>query len=251
MNVNLLAIDEAHCISQWGNDFRPAYLNCSVLRELAPNAPMIALTATATEPVARDIVDNLQLTDVLVVKDSFSRDNIAYKVLWEEDKRYRLKELCGQTTKSTIVYVRSRRLAEETARYLNQIGCDATFFHGGVSQKEKKKRLADWMDDKVMIMVATNAFGMGVDKPNVGLVVHYQIPDSLENYFQESGRAGRDGNPAQAVVLTNKTDEGQVKNQFLSVLPDVAFIKMLYQKLNNYFQIPYGEGTDEIFGTTS
>lgn len=247
MNVNLIAIDEAHCISQWGHDFRPAYLECVRLRTLLPDTPIIALTATATKRVAQDIVTNLHFTNALVVKDSFSRPNIAFKVVWEEDKRYRLKQLCAKTDKSIIIYVRTRRLTQELAQFLNANSFTADYFHGGISKKEKQEKLNRWLSDKVKIMIATNAFGMGVDKPDVRLIVHYQIPDCLENYFQEAGRAGRDGEPAQAVLLTNKSDEGQLKNRFLGVLPNTAFLKKIYHKLNNYFQIAYGEGTDENY----
>jgi len=240
MNVNLLAIDEAHCISQWGTDFRPAYLECSILRKLQPEVPIIALSATATKRVAQDIIENLGIVEALEFKDSFSRNNIVYSVLQEEDKRYRLKELCFNSAGSGIIYVRSRRAAEELASFLSKNGITANYFHGGITTKEKEQRLKQWLQNTTRYMVATNAFGMGIDKPDVALVVHYDTPDSLENYFQESGRAGRDGNPAEAILLTNPADEARVKRQFLSVLPDVAFIKMLYNKLNNYFQIPYG-----------
>jgi len=247
MNVNLIAIDEAHCISHWGHDFRPAYLECSKIRALLPETPMIALTATATKQVVTDIIDNLKFIEPLVVKDSFSRKNISFKVFREEDKRYRLKLLCSKLERSAIVYVRTRRLTQEIAKYLNENKYAATFYHGGISKKEKEKKLNLWLQDKVKVMVATNAFGMGIDKPDVQLVVHYQIPDCLENYFQEAGRAGRDGNMAKAVLLTNKTDENLVQKQFLNVLPDTAFLKHIYNKLNNYFQVAYGEGKDVMF----
>ncbi|PHQ59567.1 MAG: recombinase RecQ [Maribacter sp.] len=247
MNVNLIAVDEAHCISQWGHDFRPAYLECSKLRALLPEAPMIALTATATTQVAHDITDNLKFIDPLLVKDSFVRKNIAFKVLREEDKKYRLKQLCSKVEKSAIVYVRTRRLAQELAQFLNANNCTTTFFHGGISKQEKEERLHLWLQNKVRIMIATNAFGMGIDKPDVELIVHYQIPDCLENYFQEAGRAGRNGAPAEAVLITNMNDHHQVKKQFLSVLPDTAFLKLVYNKLNNFFQISYGEGNDGTF----
>lgn len=247
MNVNLIAIDEAHCISQWGNDFRPAYLECAILRELAPKAPVIALTATATEAVVNDICGNLNLIEPLRVKDSFARDNISFNVFWDEDKNYRLKESIRACPSSIIIYVRNRRMTVEIANYLIQQGHTATFYHGGIGKKEKEGRLNDWLENKTKVMVATNAFGMGIDKADVGLVVHYQIPDSLENYFQEAGRAGRNGEPARAVMILNKNDESQVRKQFLGALPDVGFIKLLYNKLNNYFQIPFGEGSGETF----
>lgn len=245
MNVNLIAIDEAHCISQWGNDFRPSYLTCGILRDLAPQAPIIALTATATPKVANDIITNLKLLDPKVEKTSFARDNIAFTVRWDDDKNYQLKQLVSENKQSAIVYVRTRRLTIELANYLTQQNISSTFYHGGLTKVEKDTRLDNWLNDKARVMVATNAFGMGIDKPNVGLVVHYQIPDSIENYFQEAGRAGRNGEQAKAIILINKADEIQVEKQFLSGLPTVSFLKLLYNKLNNYFQISFGESSTE------
>ncbi|MFD0797871.1 ATP-dependent DNA helicase RecQ [Maribacter chungangensis] len=247
MNVNLLVIDEAHCISQWGHDFRPAYLKCSVLRELHPTVPFMALTATATAKVAEDIVTTLDLIAPLIQKDSFSRKNIAFKVRKEEDKQYWLKTYCNKLETSGIVYVRTRRLAEEVAAHLNSCNITATFYHGGITEREKKKKLEQWLENRTKIMVATNAFGMGIDKPDVALVVHYQIPDCLENYYQEAGRAGRDGAPAAAILITNKTDQAQVKKQFLDILPEVQYVKLVYNKLNNYLQIAYGEGSGNTY----
>ncbi|MEM8939870.1 MAG: ATP-dependent DNA helicase RecQ [Bacteroidota bacterium] len=241
MHVNMVAIDEAHCISQWGNDFRPAYLHCSILRELAPQSPLLALTATATPRVIEDIVQNLKLIPVKIFKDSFSRDNITLAVEHRENKRFRLKQILASNPSSAIVYVRSRKMSVQISDFLSQNGLSASFFHGGLSRIEKDSRLKQWLNNTIQIMVATNAFGMGVDKPDVRIVVHYQIPDSLESYFQEVGRAGRDGNISNAFMLTNKTDKGLAKQQFLASLPDATFLKQLYRKLNNFLQISYGE----------
>ena len=237
MNVNLIAIDEAHCISQWGNDFRPAYLECSILKELAPQTPTIALTATATPRVVDDIVENLELKEVRIFKDSFSRSNIAFKVRRSEDKLYQLKKYMGKIPGSGIVYVRSRKMSISLANFLINNGVSASFYHGGIPKSDKEEKLNRWLNGKDRVMVATNAFGMGVDKPDVRLVIHYQIPDSLESYFQEAGRAGRDGEPSTAIILTSKEDADRAKQQFLSTLPDVGFVKTVYSKLNNYFQI--------------
>ncbi len=247
MPVNLWAIDEAHCISQWGHDFRPAYLQCGVLRDLKPNVNIIALTATATKAVVKDIAGQLRLQNFRTFQDSFQRPNIAYSVLADENKNNRLYSLCKAVQKSGIVYTRTRRNTLEISTYLNKKGIPASFYHGGMSREDKATRLKAWMDNELKIIVATNAFGMGIDNPDVELVVHYQIPDCLENYFQEAGRAGRDGSVAQAALIFDPSDQQKAKAQFLDTIPDIAFLKLLYRKLNNFFQISYGEGKDQTF----
>ncbi|HAI44857.1 MAG TPA: RecQ family ATP-dependent DNA helicase [Maribacter sp.] len=247
MNVSMYVIDEAHCISQWGHDFRPAYLSCSILRELHPTPPMVALTATATKRVSEDIISSLELTYPLIIKDSFFRKNIGLEVQFTEDKRGFLKQHCQKVRHSAIIYVRSRRMAEELSKFLVNNNLSATFYHGGVDQAKKTERLNFWLKNKYKIMVATNAFGMGIDKPDVELVIHYQIPDSLENYFQEAGRAGRNGEFSKAIILTNTTDKVLVKRQFIEILPSVAQVKLIYKKLNTFFQIGFGEFTEAKF----
>lgn len=247
MNVNSIAVDEAHCISQWGHDFRPAYLNISVLRELHPEVPMMALTASATREVVKDIQEQLKLKSPKVFKDSLKRKNIAFKVLYAEDKMYRLRQLLNNKAESVIIYVRSRNATIDISRELVHYGYTAAAYHGGLSAKEKTSKLQKWLDEDVKVMVATNAFGMGIDKANVRHVVHLNLPESIESYFQEAGRAGRDLEPATATIITNNSDLPLLKNQFLKTLPDLEFTILVYKKLAAYFQIAYGEGQDQNY----
>lgn len=242
MEVSLIAVDEAHCISQWGNDFRPSYRNIAVLRELHPQVPVIALTATATAEVLEDTLVQLGMKNPAVFKDSFVRKNLSYQVRKEEDKLYRLENLLKNNAGSAIVYVRSRKDTVEISSQLNSLGISATYFHGGLATEDKNKKLKQWRNYEVSTMVATNAFGMGIDHPDVRFVIHLHIPYSPEDYFQESGRAGRDGEPATAALLYNDYDIQYVKNQYIASLPGPDDLKEIYRKLNSYFKISYGEG---------
>jgi len=252
MSVNLFAIDEAHCISQWGKDFRPAYKNIKVLRTLHPLVPFIALTATATPEVLEDTIVQLQLEEPSVFKSSFVRDNLSYQVIKEDDKLYRIEQYLKNNSDSSIVYVRSRKHAVEVSNQLNSLGISSNYFHGGITPEEKKIRLNDWLEGKKGVMVATNAFGMGIDNPNVRFVFHIQLPESLESYFQEAGRAGRDRNYSSAIILYNDYDKVLVKKQFIDSRPNTKEIKKLYRRLSNYFQVSYGEGeyTNHSFSFT-
>jgi len=247
MNVNLIAVDEAHCISQWGNDFRPAYKNITLLRELQPNANIIALTASATPNVVDDIIKELDFINPQVFKQSFKRDNLAYMVFETEDKFFKLEQILKKNPQASIIYARSRKHTFEINTYLENKGFKSTYYHGGLSNDEKENHVEEWFNNQKQIMVATNAFGMGIDKADVKTVIHVNLPDSIESYFQEAGRAGRNDEKAYAIILKNKGDEQRVKNQFLSVLPSVDFVKQVYRKLCNYFQISYGEGEFSTF----
>lgn len=242
MDVNLVAIDESHCISQWGHDFRPSYLHISMLRELKPEVNFIALTASATKPVIGDIISQLDLREPVIIKKSFERKNISYSVEHADDKLARLEKLLLEHKESAIVYVGSRRATVEISEYLKSRQISAAAFHGGITRKEKSLRLKEWLSGKNRIMVATGAFGMGIDKPNVRTVIHMQLPDSLENYFQEAGRAGRDGKFSQAVILMNSADIPLLKDRFIKNLPEIDFVRLIYRRLMSYFRIAYGEG---------
>jgi ATP-dependent DNA helicase RecQ len=247
LKVNLVAIDEAHCISEWGHDFRPSYRNIKVLKEIQPTVPFIALTATANRRVLIDISINLELSDQVLFQKSFFRKNLAYQIFKIEDKLSRLLQIFTKTKVPTIIYVNSRKKTLEIANFLNANNFKSTFYHAGLTVLEKKTAFNDWMSEKKTIMIATNAFGMGIDKSNVGLVIHYNLPNSTENYVQETGRAGRNEKKSFGVLFYNDHDLLLHKQQSESAIPTISEIKEVHKKLYQYFRIATGELLEDEF----
>jgi ATP-dependent DNA helicase RecQ len=245
--INLIAIDEAHCVSQWGHDFRPAYLKINILKKHFTKIPFLALTASATARVKDDVIQQLELTNTKVFTKSFERKNLAYMVLHTQDKLHLIEQILTKNKESAIIYVTNRKACLETSYQLEKRGFTATFYHGGLQPKEKDANMSLWMTNKAQVIVATNAFGMGIDKPDVKSVIHLHLPPNLENYYQEAGRAGRNEQNAYAVLLINSSDTMNAESQFISVLSDKMFLTSLLIKLYNYFQIAYGEGFNEQF----
>lgn len=247
MKVSLITVDEAHCISQWGYDFRPSYLNIAEIRNIKPDVPILALTATATERVTVDIQERLGFKKPNMLKMSFVRKNLAYVVRKTDDKEAQLIHILKSVSGSAIVYLRSRRRTKDIYRILQEHGISSTFYHAGLESSTKDERQRAWRDDEVRVMVATNAFGMGIDKPDVRLVIHYELPDTLEAYFQEAGRAGRDGKKAYAVMLYSKGDEKLMARHIQFEFPSKEEICKIYEHIAYFFQVAAGSGRGKAF----
>ena len=241
MNVSYIVVDEAHCISQWGYDFRPDYLNIGSLRELV-DAPIIALTATATPKVAEDIMSRLGFREKCLIKSGFERPNLSYIVRNCEDKLGQMLNICSNVAGTGIVYVRSRKKAEELSDFLSANGIEASFYHAGLGQESRSQRQKDWKEDRIRVMVCTNAFGMGIDKPDVRFVIHFDVPDSPEAYFQEAGRGGRDGKSSFAVLLWNNSDVKRLRQIATVSFPSLDYIEDIYHKVHAFYEIPYDTG---------
>lgn len=244
MKVSLITVDEAHCISQWGYDFRPSYLYIARLRALQPDVPILALTASATPGVADDIREKLLFKKPKTLSMSFARPNLSYIVRRTEDKNQQLLRIVGSVAGQGIVYVRTREKSETLAAFMTENGISATFYHGGLNYRDRTEKQDLWTRGKVRIIAATNAFGMGIDKPDVRFVIHYDICDSLEEYYQEAGRAGRDGLPSYAVILVSDDDAPRASKRVSNEYPPVDTIKSIYEKVCNHLQIGFGEGKE-------
>lgn len=242
MKVSMITVDESHCISQWGYDFRPAYLKISEIRNLLPGVPVLALTATATPEVVKDIQQRLAFKEENVFRMSFERKNLAYIVRRTESKQEELLHILKHVNGSAIVYAHNRKRTKEYSQLLNENGITATFYHAGLSNDTKDQRQKSWVKGETRVMVATNAFGMGIDKPDVRLVVHVDIPDSPEAYFQEAGRGGRDGKKAYAVLLYARSDKATLKKRITDTFPEKDYIRTVYEHLNYYYQMAMGDG---------
>ena len=247
MKVCFICVDEAHCISQWGYDFRPSYLAIADIRSLVPDVPVLALTATATPEVVDDIQDRLHFREKCVFRMSFERKNLAYVVRPTINKEQQLIHILQRVPGSAIVYVRSRQRTKEYADLLCKMGIKATFFHAGLDNSVKDQRQHEWQQDHVRVMVATNAFGMGIDKPDVRVVVHIDCPDSIEAYFQEAGRAGRDGQKAYAVLLYEENDKMKLRKRIADTFPDKDYIREIYDQLAYFYQVAVGSGYNATF----
>jgi ATP-dependent DNA helicase RecQ len=246
MKISLFAVDEAHCISQWGYDFRPPYLEIAEIRKFFPKIPVLALTATATPEVVNDIQEKLQFRKKNLFQKSFKRENLTYFVMYEENKMGRLLKLIEKNPGTGIIYVRNRRRTQEIAEYLQHFNVSADFYHAGLDSAARDKKQLEWMNDQTQVIVSTNAFGMGIDKPDVRWVVHLDIPDTLEAYFQEAGRGGRDLKPSMAVMLYDNNDVKELKTNLQLSFPPIAVIKNIYKTLCENYQIPMGEGENKI-----
>jgi len=248
MNVNLLAVDEAHCISEWGYDFRPAYLKIAEIRPLVPKPPVLGLTATATETVKKDIREKLGFNEnAQTFQKSFDRPNLVYGVAYQEDKRRKLLDILNKVKGTGIIYVRTRKATREIATFLQQNNIRADYYNGGLDHEERNNKQAAWMRNQTRIMVATNAFGMGIDKPDVRMVIHLNLPDTLEAYYQEAGRAGRDEKKAYAVALVYETDRHDIHERLDTTFPSLDEIRNVYHALGSYFQIPVGAGCNQSY----